>query len=310
MVLAGLIFGLTSCEKIIEPKNLPEQDPRIVLNSVIKSDSVFRANISISKSIISGKDYKVINDAVCELYANGQYFAKLINIGKGNYATDTMTKAKTNTKYTLKVGVSGYKNVEGTSTVPGTVTVLRSVRYDTTNSRFFNYTSPNGSNINGILKYRIYLKDDINTVNFYGIAPKVILLDSLGTVIPAIASVYISSNIENGLGGTYINNGLSLETDDKYLVNGNEVSFDVSLNITANVSQNANPKSAEIRFDVSSYSEELYKYKVTLSQQSNTSGGLFSEPVLVYSNINSGMGIVGCINSQSVSIGKIAIRRN
>jgi hypothetical protein len=61
--------------------------------------------------------------------------------------------------------------------------------------------------------------------------------------------------------------------------------------------------------NVSSVSNELYQYLQTLSQQQNTSGGFFSEPALVYNNINNGMGIVGCLTGRKVLVFSGKIRR-
>src|SRR5438045_1388231 len=93
------IFALTlalafqSCEKVIEPKNLPEQDPRIVLNSILMAGDKVSTEISASKSIISGKPYKFINNATCVLYVNGNLTETLPFVKNGVYTGTTVVTA-------------------------------------------------------------------------------------------------------------------------------------------------------------------------------------------------------------------------
>ncbi|MES2679991.1 MAG: DUF4249 family protein [Bacteroidota bacterium] len=294
VALTGIVSGFfMSCEKIIEPKDLPQQDARIVVNSILVTDHFISAEISSSKSILNGKPYTYIDNAVCEIYENGVFKQNLLSAGNGTYISATL--AKQNTKYTIKVSAAGYKTVEGSTSLLGGVSVTGIERYDTASANYFLSDFGNNTfNINGSTKYRLKIVDDLAVKNFYSIRPLVLLFDSAGNEItnePSNASIInnISGDGIFGGGGGY-NNGLTVEYDDLNLVNGKEVPVDVSVSLSFS-SFSTKVSRIEVYFEVYNLNEDYYKYKTSLNDQLNT-GGLFAEPVRVYSNISSGMGII------------------
>lgn len=302
-ILSGaLIVVICSCEKIIEPKNLPEQDPRIVVNCILNTDESIQTNISQSKSILSGKDYKYINNAVCELYEDDAYVQNLSFSSNGNY--QLMTFPKAGKKYTLKVAASGFESVTATTQMPVDFNVKPAERYDTVVNYYrTNYGS--GSNlenqITGETRFRIRIVDDPETRNFYSISVRVTLYDSLGqalnySVTPSLRS-YNQANL-SGDGGYY---GDVMEVDDKTLVNGNEIQRNVGvyLNVTENNSK-GRVKSVSVVFKIAALSEDYYRYKETLMNQAFSGVSFFAEPVQVYNNIEKGMGILAGINTKDL----------
>src|SRR4051812_25691540 len=106
---AVVLVTAISCRKVIEPKDLPKQDPRLVLNCILYPDSLVSANISLSKSILTSKEYQYISDAACDLYENDSYIETLTSLGSGKYRSKLTAKANTN--YSIKVAASGYAGV-------------------------------------------------------------------------------------------------------------------------------------------------------------------------------------------------------
>lgn len=290
-----LIFGLLgACRKVIEAKDLPQQDPRIVLNCLIFNNDSIRANITASKSILSGKDYKYLDNAICELYENDTYVEQLVNRKNGNFVGKKL--AQSGKKYTLKVACAGYKSVEGSTTLGDSVVVKGIERTDSVNYYFRKENLSTYQYIGGSVRYKVMIKDDIKIRNYYSIQPIVVLMDSLGAPVDFSITPYISLlNGDSNSGVSYY--GTSIETDDQTLVNGNEVRLD--LDISFNISSSPLPpaNSVQVYLILGNISEDLYKYKVTSNKQAFESGGLFSEPVLVYNNVTNGMGIVGGVNS-------------
>lgn len=286
------LFMVISCQKVIDPGDLPQQDARIVVNSILISDSFIVAGISSSKGILSGKAYKYLDNAFCGLYENDVFIKNLIYAGNGNYTSAVLAKA--NTKYTLKVAALGYKDVEGSTVLPGGVTVTGITRYDTTTSNYaINDSVNNAGGVAGTTKYRFSIIDDLSRKNYYSIHPRILLFDSLGAQIDSKnALVTIYNNVVAGsIFSNNSGNGMTIDIDDQTIVNGKEIQLDVAIGLDFAISNYTRIKKVSVILDIYNLNEDYYKYKTTLNDQTN-SGGIFSEPVRIYSNMSSAMGII------------------
>ncbi len=281
------VFIFLSCEKVIEAKDLPEQDSRIVLNSLLFSEDLITANITASRGILSNKAFKDLDKAVCQVFENDAYLGNLINIQNGNFTS--FFTAKVNNKYRLIVSASGYSSVTATTIIPPSVKYTNLERYDTLNYNYrLNQYSSTTKSLDGTSKFKLKILDDLSAKNFYSIKPIIILTDSLGNTIEndGYGSLYIkNNNDENSYEST------SFEIDDLTKVNGNQMSLDFDVSFYFNISENL--KSIRVYLEISNLSQEYYNYKMTLKKQTEAGGGFFSEPVLVYSNVINGFGILG-----------------
>jgi hypothetical protein len=278
------VFLFLSCEKVIEAKDLPEQDSRIVLNSLLFSEDLITANITASRGILSNKAFKDLDKAVCQVFENDAYLGNLINIQNGNFTS--FFTAKVNNKYRLIVTASGYSSVTATTIIPPSVKYTNLERYDTLNYyyRLNQYSST--KSFGGIGKFKLKVLDDLSAKNFYSIKPIVILIDSLGRIIENDGYAYIKNNNDEN---SYESN--SFEIDDLTKVNGNQMQLDFDVSFYFNIPENL--KSISVYLEISNLSQEYYNYKMTLKKQAEAGGGFFSEPVLVYSNVINGLGILG-----------------
>ena len=302
---AALLFMTAACEKVIKAKNLPQQDPRLVANCILYPDSPVVANISVSKSILTSKDYKYLDNAVCELYEDDNFAGNLVYASKGNYTSSVLPK--TGKKYSLKVVAGGYNGVSATTSLPPNVSVTHVERYDTAGymlsiSEYSTGPSTVVRNLQGLLKYKFSVVDDRLVKNYYSVRPVVILYDedNNATRLP-YAYIYNSDN-GNSFGNDNNYSSLSLTFDDQVIVNGNEIKLDVKINFSQNLDFSYELKNIKIFLEVYNLSPEYYKYQVTLNDQYNTGASLFAEPVQVYSNVSNGMGIVAGVNTNSVLI--------
>lgn len=311
ILLAPLAVCL-SCEKIIEPKDLPEQDPRIVVNCLLNSDQNISADVSASKSIISGKDYKLLNNAVCEVYEDGAYIQNLVFTSNGHYFGSLIPKA--NKKYTLKVAASGYESATATTTMPDNTVIKPVERVDTVNFKYrLDRIGQSGDfYITGETKYKFRIVDDATLENFYSIVPSVFLLDSLNQPINySITPTVLYYNGSNGLGGGPEYHDSSLDLEDKKIVNGNEIQGTIGIQFHLNQGSGSSLKPPikriVIYFEFQSVNEDYYKYKKTLLNQANMGISLFAEPVQVYNNIEQGMGILGGLSSTTIPVYNAAV---
>lgn len=298
LFLLPILLLATSCEKVIEPKDLPEQDPRIVVNAIFSTSSYISANISQSKSIVSGKDYKYFSNAVCEVYEDDNYLQTLTYQSNGNYYTPVLPKA--GRRYTIRVSASGFESVNAETTLPGDLDIFPLEITDTTDLGFRRepWGPDGGTMISGTLKLKLRIRDTPGQSDYYSIVPHVQFLDSLDQPLTYTTTVSIVSyNNSGNLGGEeYFDTSMDF-TDDN-TVNGNEVQRLVGVQIRqADSFGKPTVKSIRVQLEVQHQSADYYKYKKTLLDQVIMGPNFFAEPVQVYTNINKGMGILAGVNS-------------
>lgn len=302
----GLLLVTAACtERVIEPNELPEQDPRLVLNSILYSGEYITANISLSKSILSGKPYKTIDNAVCHVYENGSFIGTLTSAGKGYY-TSTLTP-QTGKTYELKVTASGYEGVSASTTIPDTMSITNVQRYDTINYNIFLGTGSTGTviapeGLYGTLKYKFKIIDDPKIKNYYSIRPVVLLYDTgnVANIVPP-ENIYIYSNSNNNdVTNSNVGSGSTYEVDDQDVVNGSEITLDVTISFSQNIGYNFHLKNISMLLYAENLSPEYYKYLVTLKNQVYNGANFFAEPTQIYSNVSNKMGIVAGANAGTV----------
>jgi hypothetical protein len=297
------VFLTSSCEKVIEPEELPEQDPRIVVNSIIYSGASITSQLNSSKSILSGKDFKFIDNAEADLYEDDRFLERLQSLKNGSYTS--VAQAQVGRKYTLKINASGYPGVEGSAFVPHDLEIKKIEQYDTANSYLSKYSSGSFESLNGALKFRLYINDDINSRNYYRVEVYPYFFDLNGVLLDRNYSLYI--NVPNQNENVQAANN-TVEVSDAVVVNGNEVMLDMAVNINMGGYQIRDIETVEVWIAASQVSEDLYKYKATLNQQAYAGANFFSEPVLVHNNITNGMGIMAAFNFKDQMIVRARVR--
>jgi hypothetical protein len=302
LVCLFAVIGFSSCEKVIEAKDLPEQDARIVLNSILNSGDFISANVTASKSILKNKAFKNLDNAICQVFENDAYIGDLTNIQNGDFTS--FFTAKINKRYRLVVSASGYSTATAITTIPPSVKFTKPERYDTINYNYrINQYSSTTKSLGGSSRFKLKILDDAATKNFYSLRPIVILQDSAGNSIDSVSYVSIINNsTSNSVGGQADYGGYSLEIDDLTTVNNNEILLDFDVSFNYDLANNVKIKSIRVYLEISNLSEEYYKYKVTSEKQAYAGVSLFAEPVLVYSNVTNGLGILGAAGITKVLI--------
>jgi hypothetical protein len=285
-----LILLACSCTKVIEPKDLPDQDPRLVMNAIIQSDSVFSLQLSSSKSIVSGKDYKKIEGAYCEVQEDGSFLEQLFMKEKGRYVGKL--KPQAGKTYKMVAKAPGYQDVEGTSMMPGTPIVKRVERVDSATVDLQTQNMPEPT-IVGNVKYKVSIKDPPDEKNYYGLMANYRIYDTSGTFMRS-NDIFITVDISDD-DVSNASSGLLLGADNR-LLNGDERVFSLSFFVSVLKSDFPSIGKIEMYLSAAGISEDFYKYVQTATKQSYSGTSVFSEPVLVYNNIKNGMGNVGCVN--------------
>lgn len=293
------ITTLLSCEKVIEPKSLPQQDSRLVLNALFYGNSNVVVNVSASKSIVSNKAIKYIDNAICALYDNGVFVENLLNFKGGNYLGKTQIKEEHS--YELKVSAPGYTTVNASTQIPAAFSYSSITRYDTINSFITINDFAGTSNLNCSVKLRGTVIDDSRVKNHYLLLPSISGSDADGNTIGFNLKPYISSIGTN-------NGGYGLDLDDLKPVNGNQIPFDVVINCYQQI-DTTDLRSLKLYLFFYSMSDEYYKYRTAISKQQGTGVSLFSEPVLDYSNVANGMGVMAGASQNLVLVYEKRIKK-
>lgn len=113
LFLIILLFFI-SCSTKVEFE-IPKTEQMLVLNSLIAPDSVFLVKLSKTAPIISN-DREGVNNADIEVWVNGSFKEKLIQIDEGIYKTSFTPKV--DTLYTLYVNVTGFDKLKATTKIP------------------------------------------------------------------------------------------------------------------------------------------------------------------------------------------------
>lgn len=109
------IFLLWSCETVVEVE-LPEHEPRLVINAVFNPDSLFTVDVSASRNVFSYDAHLAVEDARVSLYGPEKHLLDLQHVGNGIYQADQKPQALQ--YYELRVNAPGYPDASAASYVP------------------------------------------------------------------------------------------------------------------------------------------------------------------------------------------------
>lgn len=291
-----VLCTFSSCEKEVEFSG-KETSPKIVVNAIIGADSILEVDVSRSVFILDNKTSTKINDATVKIISDGATEV-LAFISDGKYrSTQKGIRGKT---YSIEVSAPNFQTVNSTCQIPSRVIITKidtSTRIGTFGGGGIDggqgYTT-SYMNVNlkfndleeSYYKIRVLNKAWRYNYGYDSITNEYEIIDSTySTELMPMYLVLDQSIIDAGSG---FENG---QEDDGwgaiYLTNK-------GLNTGAN---GINLK-LQKGYGVSNYyinmqkiDKSLYLYVNSLQQQIYSTGDPFAQPVVVYSNINEGMGI-------------------
>lgn len=328
IIIAGI-----SCEKTIE-FNGGETNPKIVLYSNLQPDSIITCQIGFSYAIFEAKytpsqirnaDVKLYKDNIFieslsyttppvsdpDLYNDVQY---LSNYESSNQIPEPLSN------YKIEVAIPGYQSIYSSALLPEPVNITN-IDTQLIVEKFDEYDygmEPEWSYKNRILKTKISFTDPPNEENFY----RLVVRQNYGFYtgdknlpynieIPVLLSNNNISWIESDdpllnpaededILGSYTGNEYNIFSDEK--ISGKEYELSFDLNFNGDYVDTIYHEFTHFTIQLQSISKDLYYYLISYSSYKMTDGNFFSEPVLVYSNVENGLGIFGAFNSAKRSI--------
>lgn len=262
IIISALLFA--SCEKFIDME-IPDEGRKITVNSFINDQQNPTVYLSQSRFILDSEySFPLITDANVTLYKGDTEVATLNHLGDGIYMADYVCEK--GDSYTLKVS-RGNEEVSSTSFIPESAT-FQLIDTASIISQDMYQTIP-------YLRFRIKIDDPAQQENYYMISFK---YDGY-----PVSFYSRESFVENGT-DRFLNYALF---SDK-LINGQSRVLTLDIE-TYNFMEEVNP----LEIYVNAISKDMYLYYVQLSKYYEAQGGFLAEPVMVYSNINHGLGIFG-----------------
>lgn len=307
IITSIFIMGIINfaCQKTIEI-DIEASKIKLVLNANLNPDSSIVINLSKSRHILDNAVIQSIEDASIELYEDDILIGNLIHDKNGNYYTNY--KPKFDKTYKIIAKHPKLETISAVTTIPNKIsnfTISSSKSYDENGTEYhvfdIKFTDPKFENNYYMIKLRNKYKQEIWD-------PNLIQFDTLyvgaDTTIVNITyggyryeyrttSLYFNSNDINLENNTYLDN----ITFSDELFDGKSYSVKISL-----AQYYFNADTNMIYFDLYSLSPDFYKYIISLNKYNDANGNPFAEPVMVFSNVENGIGIFTSSNSISDSI--------
>lgn len=292
---------IISCIKTLDFDEKSMENP-LVLNSIIRPDSVFSASVIESTTILNDKQNGRITDGTLELYENGTLLTSITS-STGLFRSADI-KPKAGKSYQIVVTSNG-KQIEAETNIPNKAEVIS---IDTSTVK--------GEYGKSIINYKVRIKDPDGN-DFYRIT---VLNESLGSSynykkkkleyirvksrVDVITDDLVFNSLYNSFGDNAIdygpNNEFRIFPDDYF--QGKEYSVQFKLPGYATFSDDLfgwNTYYDRYTIHVQKISKDLYNYLKYLKLYHHYHEDPFAEPVPVYSNVKNGTGIFAGFNNDS-----------
>ena len=285
---AGCSLVPASCIDQISA-DLPAPPKRLVVNSILTPDSVFRVQVSRVTSATDASS-RLLSSAQVSLFTPGGTAEVLRSQGNGLYYSTT--RPASGMPYTVQVAVNDYPRVSATDTVPPPVPIREA---------WFSF--PTGTDRNNELLGTIVVRfdDPAQATNFYEISG---YQESQFIALDARGNAALTAEDESGL------NPKSLVFSDQ-LFNGRPFELRASFHPTNGGTSNGVPFTRPPRLVLRSVSRAYYQYRKSWTRHLYNQGAkgdtydltqllFLGDPSTLYSNVIGGFGVVAGHSSQSI----------
>lgn len=296
LIIVTLVLSIFSCRKELDI-DIKEKDKKIVLNGLINPDSLIKINLSKSIGVLeSSNSLQFVNNAIVKLYEDNNYVEDLIFDKTGNYYSTI--NPKRDKEYKITADVNGMKSVETYTSIPVSYEVFDlkytadSTLYGDEYYHYYDYETTIDVSFNDpsdktnyyILSFsRLYpkMRYNENTETYDTIGYRLEALDYSSNT--QVFEVYCYNSYINGYAFS-----------DK-LFDGQKCSIHSKL-------YNYYNEDLWIYINLYSISKDYFKYLKSYDKYEEVDGNPFAEPVIVYSNIENGLGLFSSYSTYTDSI--------
>jgi hypothetical protein len=280
------IIALSSCEQFMEVQ-LPGQEPRMVLNALLESSDTLKVFLTRSKGVLENREFNVEFDLVqgAELYVkdpDGQIFPMGYINRSRPYEPNAFYflsghEFRENQRYEIVAEHAQYPKISAEQKLPNRIQI-KSISVINLGPR---------ADFESESEFEVTVKfEDPPGRNFYEISGSVLAYDSAGMY-------YLQSQLHPEPVNPIFKKDYLLRNViifDDILLNGSESEIVFRTSMWRNYDK-------ELTIKLSHVSESYYRYYDTADLQRFSRGDFLSQPVLVYNNINNGLGIFKARNT-------------
>lgn len=276
----GLLSG---CEKEIEFSGELKK-PKLVLNCLFNTDSIWAVKLSNSLSVIDQLNPGPVEGATIEILdGSGNLLEALSEISPGQYVSPTGLQPVAGNIYQVRASKANFTTVTATNYTPQPVSILA---WDTVRT-----VDGDGTEL---LEVTVRIQDNAAEENFYVLGMPYTSMDIYGTDTFIYSyPVYMQTN------DPIVNQ--TFDAEPGYTPSYPQLLFtDVLFSGgTYNLKFQVDPYTfvygqfGDTQLDLVLYSctEDFYRYLVSFDAYQAVSGNPFAQPVQVYSNVENGFGI-------------------
>jgi hypothetical protein len=309
IIFSGIIilfFVGIACEKTIEI-DLDDAKIRIVLNAELRPDSTIKVNITRSRHILDNAEISVLADAVVKLYEDDVFIGNMTYTSGGFYKIDYYpVKGKT---YKIEVEHSSFDKVSGLTTIPENVQfsgIDTMKTFDENGNEGYNFSikftdpsvEPNYYMVSLRNRYSYEMWDDnmiIYDTLYVGPDTTIVNIEYGGyRMVKTTDKLWFQTDDMIVDANVYYNNAAVFSDE---LINGEQYSLKLRIDKYSLYSD-----TNMVYVDFYAISPEYYKYMVSYTRHQDASSDPFAEPVMVFSNIVDGIGILGSASVYTDSV--------
>ena len=274
----------TSCETVVF-FDIPLGQPKIVLNSVINPDSLIQARLTENKHTLDDNfSFTIIGNADVKLYENN-LLIDVLSYQSGQYLLNNGFYPVPGNIYKIEAVATGYPNVFSEITMPEIAPLPSIIEMKEIPGEFENK-----------LEFTLSIPDNPET-NYYGLKLEVYQYE-FDPFLP------VPAKIDSTLFPVYIETSDPLFTQESYsyeiflLFDDQSFSSQTGSGIVYTefpISGNPTgiPFKQSLRISLQNLNPDYFFYLKSLFMQQRVDGDPFAEPVIVYNNIENGLGIFG-----------------
>lgn len=300
-LLIIILFFNVSCRKIIDI-DIPAKDRKIVINSLICTDSVIKVNISRSLNILDIVDFKYLSNAEVNLYENDLDIGRLDYKSNGTYLLPGFYPTE-NRNYRIKVSVPEMKTATAEAFIPKQlhwpITIDTSMGVTTGDPFYAGYYYCYEQSVNCVIRF----KDDGNTENYYwfniwGNRTSHIWDYQYSEDSLINEPSYLYFNSDDPIIDSWVKWGERGFVFSDKLYNGKNIEFKISICKDAF----GESDTIVVYFNLCNINKDYYLYTKSLEMHMEVQEDPIAEPVQVYTNVENGLGIFSGYSALTDSI--------
>lgn len=291
-----ILLVATSCETTEKIDDFPLRPSKLVVNSYFSADSVWAIQVSKSLSVLDNADLQMVNNVSIDVFKNDELIDTIRGPGQDGWYRSDLSLPEAGENYSINVSTPDFSSVIYAEDIAPEPVPISKVSFTLIDSSFYydHYLTETGdeyyTRIYGMVegRFNITISDPAAMENYYQLS---LYAYNEGYYYheDSIISyrekrqIYFTTNDPVAGDNDDSHRSSLLFSDD--IFNGQNYQLKVAI-----IDHNAT-LDKEYVIELLSFTRAGYLYRRSVEDYRNSKGDPFSEPVLIYSNIENGFGI-------------------